>query len=805
MLHTISETRIALREKYSNRPVNLPESGLSLRRLRADIGAAANQNGTSMKQFSRWLITFACLLGGLPLSASSAYALDAVTLQLKWTHAFQFAGYYAAKELGYYREAGLDVRIDEALPGGDPIKTVLEGKAEFGVGTSALLLERNAGKPVVALAVIFQHSPYVLIARQQNNDAQTIHDLIGKRVMLEPQSNELLAYFKREGISLNHITQLEHSYDPQDLIDGKTDAISAYVTNQPYYLDRAHFAYQIYTPRSAGIDFYGDNLFTTEQELRVHPERVKAFRAASLRGWQYAMEHPEEIIDLILAKYSQRHTRDYFLFEAKQMIPLLRPEMIEIGYMYSGRWRHMAETYADIGMLPHNFPLNGFLYDPNPKLDLTWLDRSLAAILLLAGIVSAVALYIVRNNRRLVRSLTERKRIEERLRKLSHAVEQSPAATAITDTHGRFEYINPKFLEVTGYTQEELIGKTPAVIKSGLTLPDVYEDIWHTILSGREWCGEVQNRRKNGELYWEYEIISPLKNEQGEIVNFIAVKEDITERKRAEEALQQEHAKLLESERELLKAYESLAEADRLESAGRLAAGVAHEVKNPLTIIRLGVDYLSKQFSQESNKEVLDDVRGAIDRADNVIKDLLDLSRQQPFVRRPININQVIDNAIRFIKHKIERRNLAIVRSRNDPMPLIYADPDRLVQVFINLLSNAAQAIGQDGNIEIVTRSICLSERDLELSGMSVFRVGEQVVAVEIRDNGPGFPAEYGKKLFEPFFTTKPMGEGSGLGLAVSRGIVIMHRGSISISNRPEGGASALLMFRVYREHLKNE
>lgn len=757
-----------------------------------------------MKQFSRWLIAFASLLGCLPLSASSAYALDTITLQLKWTHAFQFAGYYAAKERGYYREAGLDVRIDEALPGSNPVKTVLEGKAEFGVGTSALLLERNAGKPVVALAVIFQHSPYVLIARQQNA-VQTIHDLIGKRVMLEPQADELLAYLKQEGIFLNRITRLEHSYDPQDLIDGKTDAIAAYATNQPYYLDRAHFAYQIYTPRSAGIDFYGDNLFTTEQELRVHPERVKAFRAASLRGWQYAMEHPEEIIDLILAKYSQRHTRDYYLFEATQMIPLLRPELIEIGYMYSGRWRHIAETYADIGMLPRDFSLDGFLYDPNPKLDLTWLYRSLAVALLLTGIVSAIAFYIARNNRRLARSITERKRIEERLRKLSHAVEHSPAATVITDTHGCFEYVNPKFLEVTGYTQEELIGKTPAIIKSGLTLPDVYEDLWRTIRSGREWRWDMQNRKKNGDLYWEHEIISAVKNEHGEIVNFIAVKEDITERKLAEEALQQEHAKLLKTERELLKAYESLAEADRLETAGRLAAGVAHEVKNPLTIIRLGVDYLAKQFAQESNQEVLDDVRGAIDRADNIIKELLDLSRQNSFVRRPININQVIDNAIRFIKHKIERRNIAIVVSRNDPMPLIYADPDRLVQVFINLLSNAAQAIGQDGSIEVVTRLICLSERDFELPGTSVFRIGEQVVAVEIRDNGPGFPAEYGKKLFEPFFTTKPMGEGSGLGLAVSRSIVIMHRGSISISNRPEGGASALLMFRAYREHLKNE
>ncbi len=404
-----------------------------------------------------------------------------------------------------------------------------------------------------------------------------------------------------------------------------------------------------------------------------------------------------------------------------------------------------------------------------------------------------------------IRDITERKRTERRLKKLSQAIEQSPAATAIMDTCARFTYVNPKFLEITGYTQEELIGKTPAVIKSDLTPPDVYHDLWSTILSGREWRGEMQNRRKNGELYWEYEIISLVKNEHGEIVNFIAVKEDITERKRAQEALHQQRVRLLEAERELLQAHDSLAEADRLESVGRLAAGVAHEVKNPLTIIRLGVDYLSKHLSQESNQEVLDDVRGAIDRADGVIRDLLDFSRQKQFARRPTDINQVIDKAIHLTKHEIKRRNIAIVRNPSNPMPPIYADPDRLVQVLINLLSNAAQAIGQDGSIEVVTRSMHLSERDLERSERSVFRIGEPVIAVDIRDNGPGFSAEHKKKLFEPFLTTKPVGEGSGLGLAVSRNIVIMHRGSISISNRSEGGVSVLLMFRVAREHWTNE
>ena len=293
----------------------------------------------------RWLLPFflasvPIFLGGWP---SNAHALDAVTLQLKWNHAFQFAGYYAAKEKGYYSDAGLDVSIQEAQPGDDPVKNVLNGKAHYGVGNSSLILARNSGHPVVVLATIFQHSPVVLIARPQG-PVQGIHDLAGKRLMIEPQSDELFAYLQQEGIPLAGITRVEHSFEPQDLIDGKVDAISAYVTNEPFFLDRAGFTYHTYTPRSVGIDFYGDNLFTTEQEIKNHPARVKSFREATLRGWQYAMEHPEEIADLILAKYSQQHEREFYLFEAKRMAPLIRTDLIEIGYMNPGRWHHIAVT-----------------------------------------------------------------------------------------------------------------------------------------------------------------------------------------------------------------------------------------------------------------------------------------------------------------------------------------------------------------------------------------------------------------------------------------------------------------------------
>jgi diguanylate cyclase (GGDEF)-like protein len=357
------------------------------------------------------------VLAGLLAPAGTAWALEQVALQLKWTHAFQFAGYYAALEKGYYREAGLDVRLFEATPGVDPLEAVLNGRAQYGVGTSSLLLARKSGKPVVVLATIFQHSPLVLVARQDDasKGTQGIHDIVGKRVMIEPQSDELIAYLKQEGIAPDRLDQVPHSFRPEDLIEGRVDAISAYVSNELYYLDQANFAYQVYTPRTGGIDFYGDNLFTTEQELKAHPERARAFREASLRGWQYAMQHPEEIADLIIARYSRQHPRDFYLFEARRMAPLLRTDLIEVGYMNRGRWRHIADTYADLGLLPRDHGLDGFLYEPDARRDLT----ALYVALVLLAAVSAIALYIHRINRRLSRALAESRAAEERIRHLA--------------------------------------------------------------------------------------------------------------------------------------------------------------------------------------------------------------------------------------------------------------------------------------------------------------------------------------------------------------------------------------------------
>jgi diguanylate cyclase (GGDEF)-like protein/PAS domain S-box-containing protein len=480
-------------------------------------------------------------LGGwVPL----AHALDTVTLQLKWSHAFQFAGYYAAKEKGYYREAGLDVVIQEASPGDDPLKIVLGGKAQFGVGNSSLLLVRNSGQPVVVLAAIFQHSPVVFLARQQG-PVQAIHDLAGKRLMIEPQSDELLAYLKHEGIPLASISQIEHSFKPQDLIDGKVDAISAYVTNEPYFLDRAGIAYHTYSPRSVGIDFYGDNLFTTEQELRSNPARVEALRAASLRGWQYAMAHPEEIADLIVAKYSQQHEREFYLFEAKRMAALLRADLIEVGYMNPGRWRHIADTYADLGLLPKDFSLDGFIYNAKAELDLTWIY--IAGLLL--TVISGITLYIHRINRRLTQALASSKQDHELLKvsEERHRLLADNATDVIwmMNLDGQFTYVSPSVEKLRGYTSDEVMQQSLAQALTATSIPIAEKALSESIASmtaGKafvEFRGELEQPCKDGSTVWTEVTTSGMKNAAGEFIGILGVTRNITERKQMEDQVRQ--------------------------------------------------------------------------------------------------------------------------------------------------------------------------------------------------------------------------------------------------------------------------
>ncbi len=188
--------------------------------------------------------------------------------------------------------------------------------------------------------------------------------LAGKRVMLsDPTDPECLAMFLNAGLKDGAFTAAAQTWRVDDLIEGRVDAQSAYITNETYQLRQRGYDPGIISPSNYAIDFYGDCLVTTEEEIRTHPERVEGFLRAVRDGWRYAMNHPEEIADLILARYSREKTREALLYEARAMRPLVMPDLVEIGHMNPDRWRHMAEIYARVGLLPAHFDLSGFLYE----------------------------------------------------------------------------------------------------------------------------------------------------------------------------------------------------------------------------------------------------------------------------------------------------------------------------------------------------------------------------------------------------------------------------------------------------------
>lgn len=374
--------------------------------------------------------------------------LESITLQLRWRHAFQFAGFYAAIEQGYYREAGLEVHLAEVLPRQprmDVVDEVLAGRAQYGLGATRLLLRRSAGDPVVALAAIYQHSPQVLIALRSSgvNYVQDLHD---KPIMMGQQTAELRAYLKDEGLDPEKLKIVPHTYDNSKLLSGEVGALSAYSTDEPFALRQLGVDYVMFTPRTGGIDFYGDVLFTTEAEIAEHPDRVKAFREASMRGWDYAMAHPDEIIDLILKKYSRRLSRAHLQFEAEETAALMHPGLIEAGHMNPGRWRHIADTYARLGMLPANFSLDGFIYTPRTGPDLKTVYWTLAALAALTITVLAWALPLRRLNRRLRQADTAKGRY---LAFLTHEIRTPLSGMAGTLELMKEETLAPHLLEQT--------------------------------------------------------------------------------------------------------------------------------------------------------------------------------------------------------------------------------------------------------------------------------------------------------------------------------------------------------------------
>lgn len=315
---------------------------------------------------SKQQTTLAALIWPLFLAATllptSAKAAERVTLQLKWFHQFQFAGFYAAREMGYYAEEGLDVTIRQRNPAQKviPIDNVLKGDAQFGIADTMLIVERLQDSPVVILAAILQHSPLALISLQAsgiNNPA----DLKNKRIMFTDDV-ALLALLAKFNIEMKDIKRVPHNYRADAIFSDDIDAMSAYITSQPLLFEEQGVAINIISPLDYGIDIYGDMLFTSEDYLKSNPEQVLAFRRASLKGWQYALQHPEQVIDWIIERFQSQQSREFLRSEAKVLKQKIDAENIELGHLSAQRLHEIATIYQQMGLVPDTIDLHGLNY-----------------------------------------------------------------------------------------------------------------------------------------------------------------------------------------------------------------------------------------------------------------------------------------------------------------------------------------------------------------------------------------------------------------------------------------------------------
>lgn len=297
-------------------------------------------------------------------------ANEKVVLQLKWFHQFQFAGYYAAKEKGFYDEVGLDVEIKERDLKYNNIDEVINGNAQYGVADSILILYRLKQQPVVIISPIFQHSPSVFISLKKSN-ISSVYELNNKDILFYPNDTDgfsLIAMIKKFDLNVNLIRE-RHKDDYVKLINNEVDLMPAYIANEPFLLKEKGYDVNIINPSNYGFDMYGDMLFTSEDEAKNNPNRVERFREATLKGWKYALENKEEIIQLIHTKYANEKTIEHLRYEANAIDSLINKDITPLGYLDEGRIRYISEMYKYYGLTESKIDLNNFLFDEITKED----------------------------------------------------------------------------------------------------------------------------------------------------------------------------------------------------------------------------------------------------------------------------------------------------------------------------------------------------------------------------------------------------------------------------------------------------
>ena len=403
------------------------------------------------------------------------------------------------------------------------------------------------------------------------------------------------------------------------------------------------------------------------------------------------------------------------------------------------------------------------------------------------------------------RDVTEQRRAQEKAiqaeQRMQEMIDNSPAVISMKDLKGRYLMVNRGFEDLFGLDRKDVLGFTDHQLMADKGAAEKFRK--HDQLVAER--GEAL--QMDEELFVENEprtyvaVKFPLRDLRGEVKAIGAISTDITDRKAAEQSMHRLNQDLITANEDLKRAQEQLIQAEKMESVGRLAAGVAHEVKNPLAMIGMGIELLARRIPAEDvpGVETIERMKRGIDRAKKIVKGLVDYSSARQLSMEPKDLTEVIDDSLALVEYPLRQAKVKLVKDLEPGLPNVNVDSTKMEQVLVNLMINAMHAMPDGGTLTVRVYSQLLSgvRRDEGLRTAGHLREGDRIVRVEVDDTGTGIDEANMSKLFDPFFTTKPTGTGTGLGLAVCRKIVELHNGILELENLPQGGVRASVTLKA--------
>lgn len=737
-------------------------------------------------KITRYLFIFLLLTG---ISWSSRAADDSLKVQLKWWHQFQFAGYYAAELKGFYSKEGLKVKLIPGDPQHAPVTEVLAGKADFGITGSDLVMSYAKGKPLIALGAIFQHSPYTILSLKKNN-INVPSDLIGKKLMASPDQGwtELKAVFLKEGINPDSLKLISHSWNNSDLLDGSADAITAYISVEINQFRKMGIEPTYILPINYGIDFYGDILFTRKHMADSDPVTISKFRKASFAGWEYALSHTSEIADYILTLPGVKArgvTKDDLLVEAEEMRKLILPDLVEIGHMNEGRWRHIVDVHQKLGMIPTQPDLTDFLYDGTKKVTSKYLRNTAyvmiaVIVLLLLSVFYGVFLRKAVRKRtiELEKEIAERANAQRLLTISEERLEMATVAAGLGiwdwDIKTGHVYFNDQWKLMLGYHPGELQNSFGTFEK--LLHPNEKESLMLLLndhLEGRSSVYQAMIRMRTRDKRWKWVLTmskASMRDENGNAVRLSGIHLDINDIKQKEIELKELTQELMHSNNELQ----------------QFAYITSHNLRAPVANLISLLGLFDRENLSERNTVFLEKMETSVERLHATLNDLNEILSSR-INKADRDDHLVFEEELNKVKELISeeiRLKEVVIQADFSKAPEIFFSRKVLHSILLNLLTNAIK-YRRPGVPPLIKVS---TEED-----------GDYVI-LDVKDNGLGIDMEkHGNKIFGLYQRFHDSKDGKGLGLYIIKNQVEALEGKIAVESIVNKGT----MFHVFLKKKK--